>query len=47
MTFEFDVKNATYTPDMAGVTAGEDGEPPYAPGAFDNQEFSTAFSIGN
>lgn len=47
MTFEFDVKNAMYTPDMAAVVAGEDGEPPYAPGSFDSEEFSSAFSIGN
>jgi hypothetical protein len=47
MTFEFDVKNAMYTPDMAGVVAGEDGEPPYAPGAFESDAFSNGFSIGN
>lgn len=47
MTFEFDVKNAMYTPDMSGVLAGEDGEPPYAPGAFENNAFSTGFLIGN
>jgi hypothetical protein len=47
MTFEFDVQNAIYTPDMCGVSAGADGEPPLVLGQFDNQQFSTAFNIGS
>lgn len=46
MTFQFDVLNAIYTPDMSGVLAGEDGEPPYNPGEFDCRAFSSAFRRG-
>ena len=47
MTFEFDVKNARYTPDLAGVVAGADGEPPVAYGEFSNTEFSIDYLIGS
>lgn len=46
LTFEFDVLNASYTPDMCAVLAGEDGEPPYNPGQFDCRAFSSAFRRG-
>lgn len=46
LTFEFDVLNASYTPEMAAVIAGEDGEPPYDPGQFDCRAFSSAFKVG-
>jgi hypothetical protein len=47
MTFDFDVLNAFYTPDLCGVTAGADGEPPYTPGAFKANAFSSGFLIGS
>ncbi len=46
MTFTFDVLNAMYTPNLCGVLAGEDGEPPYNPGQFDCRAFSSAFRRG-
>jgi hypothetical protein len=46
MTFEFDTKNAMYTPDMSGVLAGETGEPPLVVGEFDPEEFSDDFNTG-
>lgn len=46
MTFQFDALNAIYTPDMCGVVAGADGEPPYNPGQFDCRAFSSAFRRG-
>lgn len=47
MTFEFDTKRAAYTPDVSGVVAGADGEPPYAPGEFSAEEFNNEFNIGS
>ncbi len=47
MTFEFDVLNAIYTPDIVGVIAGEDGDPPYDPGQFHCRQFSSAFKRGS
>lgn len=35
MTFTYDVKEGFYTPDMAGVATGEDGEPPVVDAAYD------------
>ena len=46
MTFQFDVLNAIYTPDLCGVLAGADGEPPVNPGQFDCRAFSSAFRRG-
>jgi len=46
MTFTFDALNAIYTPDIVGVLAGADGEPPYNPGQFDCRAFSSAFRRG-
>ncbi len=46
MTFTFDALNAIYTPDIVGVLAGDDGEPPYNPGQFDCRAFSSAFRRG-
>lgn len=46
LTFEFDVLNASYTPEMAAVMAGADGEPPLDPGQFDCRAFSSAFKVG-
>lgn len=47
MTFEADLKRAIYTPDMSGTVTGDDGEPPYAPGEFTEQEHNEDFLIGN
>lgn len=46
LTFEFDVLNASYTPDMCAVMAGEDGDPPLVPGEFECSAFSSAFNRG-
>lgn len=47
MTFQFDVLNAIYTPDICGVVAGADGEPPVDFGQFDCMAFSSAFKRGS
>lgn len=47
MTFTYDVKQGFFTPDMSGVVAGADGEPPYSPGEFSAEEFNNEFNIGS
>lgn len=47
MTFEFDAKNAMYTPDMSAVAVGGDGGQ-VNPGDFDPVDFESAdFLTGN
>lgn len=46
MTFEFDTKNAMYSPDMSGVGTGAGGEPPLVVGEFDPEEFSDDYNTG-
>lgn len=45
MTMEFDIKNAAYTMDLAGVIGGVDGEPPAVLGEF-NDDYNEDFNIG-